>query len=99
MKVYIETMGCQMNKSDTERMLGMLSHFGYEETKNQEEADLLMVNTCSIRQLSEDKAFSQLGVWGKWKKNKNIKIGICGCVAQQKARKVFSRAPFVVFVL
>ena len=99
MKVYIETMGCQMNKSDTERMRGMLSHFGYEETKNQEEADLLMVNTCSIRQLSEDKAFSQLGVWGKWKKNKNIKIGICGCVAQQKARKVFSRAPYVDFVL
>lgn len=98
-KVYIETMGCQMNKSDTERMLGMLSHFDYEETKVQEEADLLMVNTCSIRQLSEDKAFSQLGVWGKWKKNRDIKIGICGCVAQQKARKVFSRAPYVDFVL
>ena len=99
MKVYIETMGCQMNKSDTERMLGMLSHFGYEETKTQENADLLIVNTCSIRQLSEDKAFSQLGVWGKWKKNKNIKIGITGCVAQQKARQVFSRAPYVDFVL
>lgn len=97
--VYIETMGCQMNKSDTERMLGMLSHFDYEETKTPEDADLLMVNTCSIRQLSEDKAFSQLGVWGKWKKNKDIKIGICGCVAQQKARKVFSRAPYVDFVL
>ncbi len=100
-KVYIETMGCQMNKSDTERMLGMLSHFGYEETKVQEEADLLMVNTCSIRQLSEDKAFSQLGVWGKWKKDckHDLLIGITGCVAQQKARKVFSRAPYVDFVL
>ncbi|HIT93314.1 MAG TPA: tRNA (N6-isopentenyl adenosine(37)-C2)-methylthiotransferase MiaB [Candidatus Stercorousia faecigallinarum] len=98
--VYIETMGCQMNKSDTERMLGMLSHFDYEETKEPEKADLLMVNTCSIRQLSEDKAFSQLGVWGKWKQEgKNIKIGICGCVAQQKANKVFSRAPYVDFVL
>jgi len=98
--VYIETMGCQMNKSDTERMLGMLSHFDYEETKEPEKADLLMVNTCSIRQLSEDKAFSQLGVWGKWKQGgKNIKIGICGCVAQQKANKVFSRAPYVDFVL
>ena len=52
-KVYIDTMGCQMNKSDTERMLGMLSHFDYEETKTPEDADLLMVNTCSIRQLSE----------------------------------------------
>ena len=100
-KVYIETMGCQMNKSDTERMLGILSHFDYEETKVQEEADLLIVNTCSIRQLSEDKAFSQLGVWGKWKKDNkpNLKIGITGCVAQQKARKVFSRAPYVDFVL
>lgn len=100
-KVFIDTMGCQMNKSDTERMLGILSHFDYEETKNQEEADLLMVNTCSIRQLSEDKAFSQLGVWGKWKQDgkSHIKIGICGCVAQQKARKVFSRAPYVDFVL
>ena len=94
-------MGCQMNKSDTERMLGILSHFDYEETKVQEDADLLIVNTCSIRQLSEDKAFSQLGVWGKWKKDSkpSLLIGITGCVAQQKARKVFSRAPYVDFVL
>lgn len=99
-KVYIETMGCQMNKSDTERMLGILSHFDYEETKDPQDADLVMVNTCSIRQLSEDKAFSQLGVWGKWKQdNPDLKIGICGCVAQQKGRKVFSRAPYVDFVL
>ena len=99
-KVYIETMGCQMNKSDTERMLGMLSYFGYEETKNPEQADLLIVNTCSIRQLSEDKAFSQLGVWGKWKQSKPaLKIGIAGCVAQQKAKSIFKRAPYVDFVL
>ena len=45
-KVYIETMGCQMNKSDTERMLGILSHFDYEETKDPQDADLVMVNTC-----------------------------------------------------
>ena len=100
-KVYIETMGCQMNKSDTERMLGMLNHFGYEETKESKEADLLIVNTCSIRQLSEDKAFSMVGTWGKWKKEKNpnIKIGICGCVAQQKAETIFKRANYVDFVL
>ena len=100
-KVYIETMGCQMNKSDSERMLGMLSHFGYEETEEPKNADLLMVNTCSIRQLSEDKAYSLLGVWGRWKKefNENLKIGICGCVAQQKAENIFKRAPYVDFVL
>lgn len=99
-KVYIETMGCQMNKSDTERMFGMLSHLDYEETKEPENADLLMINTCSIRQLSEDKAFSMLGTFGKWKHDgKDIKIGLCGCVAQQKAKEVFKRAPYVDFVL
>ena len=99
-KVYIETMGCQMNKSDTVRMLGMLSYLDYEETKQPEQADLLIVNTCSIRQLSEDKAFSQLGVWGKWKQTKPaLKIGISGCVAQQKAKSIFKRAPYVDFVL
>ena len=100
-KVYIETMGCQMNKSDTERMLGMLSHFGYEETENPKDADLLMVNTCSIRQLSEDKSFSLIGTWGRWKKESNpdLKIGFCGCVAQQKAEQIFKRAHYVDFVL
>ena len=78
----------------------MLSHFGYEETKEPEQADLLMINTCSIRQLSEDKAFSAIGTWGKWKKDgRNIKIGFCGCVAQQKANEIFKRAPYVDFVL
>ncbi|MBR1460464.1 tRNA (N6-isopentenyl adenosine(37)-C2)-methylthiotransferase MiaB [bacterium] len=99
-KVYIETMGCQMNKSDSERMYGMLSNFGYEETKEPKEADLLMVNTCSIRQLSEDKAYSLIGTWGKWKKsNPDLKIGFCGCVAQQKAKEIFKRAHYVDFVL
>ena len=99
-KVYIETMGCQMNKSDTERMLGMLSSFNYEETSEAEKADLLMVNTCSIRQLSEDKAFSLIGTWGKWKQSRpDLKIGFCGCVAQQKAEGIFKRAPYVDFIL
>ncbi len=99
-KVFIDTMGCQMNKSDTERMLGMLSYLGYDETKEPKDADLLMINTCSIRQLSEDKAFSELGTWGKWKKEgKDIKIALCGCVAQQKQKEVFKRAPYVDLVI
>lgn len=99
-KVFIDTMGCQMNKSDTERMLGMLSYLGYDETKEPKDADLLMINTCSIRQLSEDKAFSELGTWGKWKREgKNIKIVLCGCVAQQKQETVFHRAPYVDLVI
>lgn len=108
-KVYIETMGCQMNKSDTERILGMLSHFGYEETQEPKEADLLMVNTCSIRQLSADKAYSLVGVWGKWKDEerkkeqqgkpfREIKVAFCGCVAQQDKEKLLKRFPYVDLV-
>lgn len=95
-KLYIETLGCQMNKSDSERIAGILSHFGYEETDDERDADLLIINTCSIRQLSADKAYSQLGVWGKRKKtNPNLKIGICGCVAQQDKNNIRKRAPYV----
>lgn len=108
-KVYIETMGCQMNKSDTERILGMLSHFSYEETKDPKEANLLIINTCSIRQLSADKAYSAVGVWGKWKNDerqkelqgkpfKEIKIAFCGCVAQQDKENLLKRFPYVDLV-
>ncbi len=99
-RVFIDTMGCQMNKSDTERMLGMLSYLGYDETDEPKEADLLIINTCSIRQLSEDKAFSEIGTWGQWKKcGKDIKIVFSGCVAQQKQREIFKRAPYVDLVI
>ena len=81
-----------MNKSDSERILGMLSHFDYQQTENPQEANLLLINTCSIRQLSADKAFSTLGRWGKYKKlNPEIKIGICGCVAQIEKENIFKR--------
>jgi len=99
-KVYIETLGCQMNKSDAERMYGMLEHCGYSQTENPKEADMLIINTCSIRQLSEDKAYSQIGVWGKQKKsNPNLKIVFAGCVAQQGGVNVIKRAPYVDLVL
>ena len=99
-RVYIETMGCQMNKSDAERMFGMLEYLGYEKTEEPKKADLLMINTCSIRKLSEDKAYSQIGVWGKWKKTRpHIKIGFSGCVAQQIKEDLFKRAPYVDLIL
>ena len=99
-KVYIETLGCQMNKSDAERMFGMLEYLDYEKTEEPKNADLLIINTCSIRQLSEDKAYSQIGVWGKWKKTRPyIKIGFSGCVAQQVKEDLFKRAPYVDLVI
>ena len=97
-KVYIETLGCQMNKSDSERIYGILSNFNYVPCANENEADLCIVNTCSIRKLSEDKAYSKLGVWGKLKKEKSLKIGICGCVAQQEGEKLLKRFPYVDLV-
>lgn len=106
-KVYIETLGCQMNKSDTEKMLGMLDFMGYEEVKElkrkngaAQNVDLLIVNTCSIRQLSEDKAFSRVGLWGKWKRTRpELKIVFCGCVAQQTGEAIFKRMPYVDLVM
>lgn len=97
-KLYIETLGCQMNKSDTERISGIMSHFGYE-LADESDADFLIVNTCSIRQLSEDKAYSKLGSWGARKRHgENIKIGICGCVAQQENEKLLKKFPYVDLV-
>lgn len=97
-KVYIETLGCQMNKSDSERILGILSHFDY--TRGEEnEADFLVINTCSIRKLSEDKAYSKLGVWSKMKeKNPEIKIAIAGCVAQQEREGLLKKFPYLDLV-
>ena len=86
-KVYIETMGCQMNKSDAERMYGMLEYCGYTQTENPKEADMLIVNTCSIRKLSEDKAYSQIGVWGK-RRGVNI---------HEHGTRVYNNYPNIIF--
>ena len=101
-KVYIETMGCQMNKSDTERILGMLSHFGYEQTEDAKNADLLIVNTCSIRENAHNKAFGLLGRAKHLKQTKkDLKIGLCGCMAQEEivVKTIMTKYPFVNFVI
>ncbi len=87
-----------MNKSDSERILGILSHFDYEKSE-ENEADFFIINTCSIRKLSEDKAYSKLGVWGKMKeKRPEIKIAICGCVAQQEKEGLLKKFPYLDLV-
>ena len=97
-KLYIETLGCQMNKSDSERIKGIMSHFGYIDA-DENDADFLIVNTCSIRKLSEDKAYSKLGNWGARKKaGEDIKIGICGCVAQQEKENLLKKFPYIDLV-
>ncbi len=91
-KIYIETLGCQMNFNDSEVMMGMLANKGFEPTDIKEEADVLVVNTCQIRGSAEDKAYSRLGYFQKMKKkNPSLKIAMAGCVAQQAKDSVFQR--------
>jgi len=96
-KLYIKTMGCQMNEYDSEKMADVLreSH-GYERTNHAGEADLLLVNTCSIREKAQEKVFSELGRWRQIKENKDgVMIGVGGCVASQEGEGIIERAPFV----
>jgi len=96
-KLYIKTMGCQMNEYDSDKMADILreSH-GYELTDTPDDADLLLVNTCSIREKAQEKVFSELGRWRALKeKNPNVKIGVGGCVASQEGEGITKRAPFV----
>ncbi|MEJ1296114.1 MAG: tRNA (N6-isopentenyl adenosine(37)-C2)-methylthiotransferase MiaB [Candidatus Sedimenticola sp. (ex Thyasira tokunagai)] len=99
-KLYIKTFGCQMNEYDTAKMADVLraSH-GLEQTDRPEEADVLLLNTCSIREKAQEKVFSQLGRWRTWKqKRPELIIGVGGCVASQEGEAIRQRAPFVDLV-
>ena len=97
MKLYIKTMGCQMNEYDSDKMADVLREsLGYELTGNPDEADLLLVNTCSIREKAQEKVFSELGRWRPLKeKRPGVMIGVGGCVASQEGEGITKRAPFV----
>ncbi len=98
-KLFINTIGCQMNVYDSERMEALLGSMGYEVCSDPSQADLVIVNTCAIREKAEQKAFSFLGRLGGLKrKNPCLIIAAGGCVAQQEGRKILKRAPFVDIV-
>ena len=99
-KLFIKTQGCQMNEYDSGRMGDLLeeSHL-FKKVSTPEEADLILLNTCSIREKAQEKVFHQLGRWKELKqKNPKLKIGVGGCVASQEGEKIIKRAPFVDFV-
>ena len=103
-KVYINTMGCQMNVYDSRRILDALGKLGYEETNEPEKADLLMINTCYIREKASDKVFSMLGKFAQIKQSRKEKgqstyIGLAGCVVQALGEEVFKKAPFLDFAV
>ena len=98
-KVYIETLGCAMNTRDTEHIIAELSSKeNYELCSDAKVADLIMINTCSVREKPVNKLFSEIGVFNKIKKD-GAKIGICGCTASHLGADIFKRAPAVSFVL
>jgi tRNA-2-methylthio-N6-dimethylallyladenosine synthase len=98
--VYLKSFGCQMNDADSEQILGILSQSGYKPTNFPEQADLILLNTCAIREKAEQKVFSDLGRFRALKiKDPSVKIGVAGCVAQSMGKNILSREPAVDFVL
>ncbi len=96
-KLFLETLGCAMNVRDSEHMLASLNS-EYELTDNIKEADLIMINTCSVREKPVQKLFSEIGSFNK-KKKEGAKIGVCGCTASHLGEEIIKRAPYVDFVL
>ncbi len=96
---FIETWGCQMNDLDSQRLSGSLKLRGYRRVDTEGEADLILLNTCSIRDKSEQKVFSHLGRLREMKSERELQIGVCGCVAQQEGEAILHRAPWVDFVM
>ncbi|HAD49460.1 tRNA-i(6)A37 thiotransferase enzyme MiaB [Idiomarina aquatica] len=96
-KLYVKTWGCQMNEYDSAKMADLLNAtHGYELTEEAENADLILLNTCSIREKAQEKVFHQLGRWKNLKKdNPDLLIGVGGCVASQEGDAIRARAPFV----
>jgi len=94
---FLETFGCQMNAHDSEKVIGTLLHEGYRQVETEEEAGLILYNTCSIRDKAEQKVFNRLNDYKKlYKAGK--RFGVLGCVAQQEGEKIFERAPYVSLV-
>jgi tRNA-2-methylthio-N6-dimethylallyladenosine synthase len=98
-RVYIETYGCQMNEHDSERILRLLGQCRYIETKKPGEADLILVNTCSVREKPEQKVYSALGRFKRLKEERGAIIGVAGCVAQQEGDRLLSRIPYLDLVV
>jgi len=95
---YIETFGCQMNVHDSEKVAGVLVAQGYRPVEDYEDAELILYNTCSIREKAAQKVFSRLGAFKKGYRNRPKMIGVLGCVAQQEGERIFERAPQVSLV-
>ncbi len=98
-RVYIETYGCQMNEHDSERILRLLEGVHYLETKDAQEADFILVNTCSVREKPEHKVYSALGRFKRLKEKRGAVIGVAGCVAQQEGSRLLDKISYLDIVV
>ena len=99
-KLFVKTYGCQMNVYDSERMVSALGEQGYVETDTPDDADMILLNTCHIREKAAEKIYSQLGQYRPIKnKNPALKIGVAGCVAQAEGEEIIKRQPMVDLVV
>ena len=99
-RVYIETYGCQMNVSDSELLAGILARSGYETVNGLEDADVVLLNTCAIRENAETKVLNRLKQLNYRKRvQPNLVLGVCGCMAQHTREKILDAAPFLDLVL
>jgi tRNA-2-methylthio-N6-dimethylallyladenosine synthase len=97
--LYIHTFGCQMNESDSQRMRESLAPDGWVSCETAEQADLILLNTCAIREKAEQKMYSALGRYRDQKRDRGALLGVAGCVAQQEKGSILDRAPYVDFVI
>jgi tRNA-2-methylthio-N6-dimethylallyladenosine synthase len=99
-RYFIETWGCQMNELDSQRMAGQLMQQGILPTREPGEADIILLNSCSVREKAEQKVYSRLGEYRQLKRDgRELLIGLCGCVAQQEGERALARVPDLDFVL
>lgn len=99
-KLFIRTYGCQMNVYDSERMAEALGADGYEQTDTPDDADMILLNTCHIREKAAEKVYSELGRFKGLKAEKpDLKIGVAGCVAQAEGEEIMRRQPMVDLVV
>src|SRR5512136_109468 len=98
LKVFVRTFGCQMNENDSEHIAGILSAAGAGPAGRPEDADIVIVNTCAVRQKSEEKLYSYLGRLARLKKKRPFVLGVAGCVAQVRRADLVEKLPFVDFV-
>src|SRR5579872_3782806 len=100
MRFYIQTYGCQMNVADSDRMAALLEQGGAIPVESPEAADVILLNTCSVRERPEHKVYSRLGELRRLKRqNPGLVIGVCGCQAQREGDAILQNAPFVDLVV